>query len=212
MFCTDGACFADTLGAVLPVADFLSRKAVPDAKPAATVRDLLRVSIKAREIQRCLAGAGDLDPTSCAMIAAAAVSTAMFGGSQGHITAAIEIALQRARPRDAAVVSQSRWAAGEAVSQGVRLALLALAGPPAEHTAAPGPGRELDDLPGERLLRAPPSSEVAALGVQVLQELENAVAGHFSPAQAGKLHAVLADRVTVMAMPVHEFVSLLVRN
>jgi len=208
----EGACFADTLGAVLPVADFLSRQAVPAAKPAATVRDLLRVSIKAREIQRWMERAGAFDRASCVMIASAAVSAAMFGASRGHVEAAIAIALQRARPSDATIDWQERWVTGEAVSQGVRLALLALAGPPADHSAAPGAGREIAGLAGGEPPCDTPLDQARATGEGVLQGLETAVAGHFPPAQAAKLHALLADRAKVIAMPVHEFVALLVRN
>jgi 2-methylcitrate dehydratase PrpD len=208
----DGACFADTLGAVLAVADYLSRKSVPDASPAVTVHDLLRVSIKAREIQRCLARAGDFDHASCVMIAAAAVSAAMLGASSAHVAAALALAGQRARPRDAASGAQQRWVAGEAVGQGVRLALLALAGSHAGHIVAPAAGLEVAGVPGEDSPCVAPPEQVREAGAQALRELETAVAAHFSPAQAGKLHAVLADRARVMALPVHEFVSLLVRN
>jgi 2-methylcitrate dehydratase PrpD len=146
------------------------------------------------------------------MVAAAAVSAVMFGASHGHVAAALAITLQRARPTDSAPVSPQRWSAGEAVSQGVRLALLALAGPPVQHTAAPGAGGEMARVPGDDSSSVAPPEQVRATGADVLRGFEAVVAGHFPPAQASKLHAVLADRARVMAMPVHEFVSLLVRN
>ena len=211
-FSSEGACFADTLGAVLPVADFLSRQAVTDGRPVATVQGLLRVSIKAREIQRRLGRASDLDRAGCVLAASAAVSAAMFGGSRGHVEAALAIALQRARPGRPAIDLRERWGAGEAVSHGVRLALLALAGPPTEHDVAPGPGRQAAGFLAEGPSCDVPLEQLRATGASVLQGLETAVAGHFPPAQATRLHALLADHVRVMATPVHEFVSLLVRN
>lgn len=211
-FCRDGACFADTLGAVLPVADFLSRKAIPDAKPAATMHDLLRVSIKAREIQRCIAGAGDIGHEGCVMVAAAAVSAAMFGASRAHVAAALAAGLRRTGPGDVAQDPHERWRTGEAVSHGVRVALLALAGSAAEYTDPSGSGSDAAPLPGEGLPCVTSAEQLAATGALVLHGLEAAVAGHFPPAQATKLQAIFADRARVGAMPVHEFVSLLVRN
>jgi 2-methylcitrate dehydratase len=206
-FCREGASFGDTLGAILPVADFLARKAVPEAMPVATVDDLLRVSIKAREIQRCLAGAGKLDRAGCVMVATSAVTAAMFGASRGHVVATLSAALRRAHPVETAQGPQERWFAGQAVSQGVRLALLALAGASADDSVASEAAMDLAGPPC-----VVPLEQVRAAGVSVLQGLEAAVAGHFPPAQAAKLHALLPDRARVVAMPVHEFVSLLVRN
>jgi len=52
-----------------------------------------------------------------------------------------------------------------------------------------------------------------AEGIPLLvQKFEASVAGHFSPAQAEKIRAVFADRARLEAMPVHEFVSVLVKN
>jgi len=52
-----------------------------------------------------------------------------------------------------------------------------------------------------------------AEGIPLLvQKFEASVAGHFSPAQAEKIRAVFADRARLEAMPVHEFVSVMVRN
>jgi len=90
--------------------------------------------------------------------------------------------------------------------------LLALAGPPTEHDVAPGPGRQAAGFLAEGPSCDVPLEQLRATGASVLQGLETAVAGHFPPAQATRLQALLADHARVMAMPVHEFVSLLVRN
>jgi 2-methylcitrate dehydratase len=51
-----------------------------------------------------------------------------------------------------------------------------------------------------------------AEGIPMLvKKFEASVAGHFSPAQADKIKAVFADRARLEAMPVHEFVSAMVK-
>jgi 2-methylcitrate dehydratase len=45
----------------------------------------------------------------------------------------------------------------------------------------------------------------------LVKKFEASVAGHFSPAQADKIKAVFADRARLEAMPVHEFVSAMVK-
>jgi 2-methylcitrate dehydratase len=52
-----------------------------------------------------------------------------------------------------------------------------------------------------------------AEGIPVLvKKFEASVAEHFSPAQTGKIKAAFADRARLEAMPVHEFVSVMVKN
>jgi len=51
-----------------------------------------------------------------------------------------------------------------------------------------------------------------AEGIPLLvRKFEASVAGHFSPAQAEKIRAVFADRAKLEIMPVHEFVSVMVK-
>jgi 2-methylcitrate dehydratase len=51
-----------------------------------------------------------------------------------------------------------------------------------------------------------------AEGIPLLvKKFEASVAAHFAPAQAAKIRAVFADRAKLEAMPVHEFVSVMVK-
>jgi 2-methylcitrate dehydratase len=51
-----------------------------------------------------------------------------------------------------------------------------------------------------------------AEGIPLLvKKFEASVAGHFAPTQAAKIRAVFADRAKLEAMPVHEFISLMVK-
>src|SRR5687767_10361044 len=52
-----------------------------------------------------------------------------------------------------------------------------------------------------------------AEGIPVLkQKFEASVATHFSPQQTGKIAALFADRAKLDAMPVHEFIAVMVKN
>ena len=44
------------------------------------------------------------------------------------------------------------------------------------------------------------------------QKFEASVAAHFPPPQTGKIAALFADRAKLEAMPVHEFVAVMVKN
>jgi 2-methylcitrate dehydratase len=54
--------------------------------------------------------------------------------------------------------------------------------------------------------------ERRAEGVPALvRKFEASVAGHFAPAQSGRIRALFADRAKLEAMPVHEFVAAMVK-
>ncbi|HXV81154.1 MAG TPA: bifunctional 2-methylcitrate dehydratase/aconitate hydratase [Candidatus Binatia bacterium] len=125
---------SDNLGGILAVADYLSR----NKKQSLTVSDVLQAMIKAHEIQGILALENSfnrvgLDHVLLVRVATAAVAAAMLGGSQDQIVSAIANAwtdggclrVYRHAPNTG---SRKSWAAGDATSRGVRLALLALQG------------------------------------------------------------------------------------
>ena len=124
---------SDNLGAILAVADYLSRS----GKPAA-VRDVLTGMIKAHEIQGTLALENSfnrvgLDHVLLVRVASTAVVTAMLGGSRDEIVNAVSNAwvdggalrTYRHAPNTG---SRKSWAAGDATSRAVRHALFALKG------------------------------------------------------------------------------------
>ncbi|MDN5865754.1 MAG: bifunctional 2-methylcitrate dehydratase/aconitate hydratase [Gammaproteobacteria bacterium] len=129
---------SDNLGGILAAADYLSRKNVAEGKPALTMRDVLAAMIKAHEIQGVIALENSfnrvgLDHVLLVRLATTAIVTKMLGGTRDEIIAAISHAfidggaLRTYRHAPNAGPRKS-WAAGDATSRGVRLALIALTG------------------------------------------------------------------------------------
>ena len=141
---------SDNLGAILATADWLSRNAAAGTPVAAfqsplaarpsplTVRDVLVAMVKAHEIQGILALENSfnrvgLDHVLLVRIASTAVATALLGGSRDQIINALSHAwldgsalrTYRHAPNTG---SRKSWAAGDATSRAVRLALISLTG------------------------------------------------------------------------------------
>src|SRR5208283_3787102 len=128
---------SDNLGGILAVADYLARR--PGARGATLrMRAVLTAMIKAHEIQGVLALANSfnrvgLDHVLLVRVASTAVLTALLGGSGEQIVNALSNAwldggalrTYRHAPNTG---SRKSWAAGDATSRAVRLALMALAG------------------------------------------------------------------------------------
>src|SRR3954464_8620134 len=124
---------SDNLGAILSVADYLSRNGSP-----ITIREVLAAMIKAHEIQGVLALENSfnrvgLDHVLLVRIASTAVATALLGGTREQIINALSLAwvdgsalrTYRHAPNTG---SRKSWAAGDATSRAVRHALIALTG------------------------------------------------------------------------------------
>jgi 2-methylcitrate dehydratase len=142
---------SDNLGAILAVADWLSRQEAAGLRPAAfgtplpvraagglTVRDVLTAMVKAHEIQGVLALENSfnrvgLDHVLLVRVASTAVVTALLGGTRDQVVNALSHAwldgsalrTYRHAPNTG---SRKSWAAGDATSRAVRLALIALTG------------------------------------------------------------------------------------
>src|SRR6187401_1460710 len=85
---------SDNLGAILAVADYLSRGAEAEGKPGMTVRDVLLAMIQAHEIQGVLAlqngfNRVGLDHVLLVRIASTAVATRLWGGTREQIINAL---------------------------------------------------------------------------------------------------------------------------
>uniref|UniRef100_A0A7C4L2X6 Bifunctional 2-methylcitrate dehydratase/aconitate hydratase n=1 Tax=Bellilinea caldifistulae TaxID=360411 RepID=A0A7C4L2X6_9CHLR len=129
---------SDNLGGILATADWLSRTAVANGKPPLTIRQLLTAMIKAHEIQGVLALENSfnrvgLDHVILVKVASTAVVTAMLGGTKDEIINALSNAFIDGHPlrtyRHAPNTgSRKSWAAGDATSRAVRLALMAVKG------------------------------------------------------------------------------------
>ena len=129
---------SDNLGGILAVADWLSRVAVAAGKPPLTMKAVLTGMIKAHEIQGCIAMLNSfnkvgLDHVVLVKVASTAVVAQMLGLSREEIINAVSLAWvdgQSLRTYRHAPNTGSRksWAAGDATSRAVRLALMAKTG------------------------------------------------------------------------------------
>ena len=129
---------SDNLGGILATADYLSRVSVANGGKAMTVRDVLTGMIKAHEIQGCLALENSfnrvgMDHVVLVKVASTAVVAQMMGLSRGQILAAVSLAWVdgqslRTYRHFPNAGSRKSWAAGDATSRAVRLALIAKTG------------------------------------------------------------------------------------
>jgi len=129
---------SDNLGGILATADWLSRTAVANGKKPLTMRDVLTGMIKAHEIQGCIALENSfnkvgLDHVVLVKVASTAVVANMLGLSHEETINALSLAWvdgQSLRTYRHAPNTGSRksWAAGDATSRAVRLALIAKTG------------------------------------------------------------------------------------
>src|SRR5438477_1904448 len=129
---------SDNLGAILATAYWLSRNAVAAGKAPLTMKDVLTAMIKAHEIQGVIALENSfnqvgLDHVVLVKVASTAVVAEMLGLSRDEIINAVSLAWvdgQSLRTYRHAPNTGSRksWAAGDATSRAVRLALIAKTG------------------------------------------------------------------------------------
>ena len=129
---------SDNLGGILATADWLSRNAVATGKKPLTVHDLLTGMIKAHEIQGCIALENSfnkvgLDHVVLVKVASTAVVAEMMGLSKEEILNAVSLAWVdgqslRTYRHSPNTGSRKSWAAGDATSRAVRLALIAKTG------------------------------------------------------------------------------------
>jgi len=129
---------SDNLGGILAVADWLSRAAVAANRQPLLMRDVLTGMIKAHEIQGVIALENSfnrvgLDHVLLVKVASTAVIASMLGLSRDEMINAVSNAwidgqslrTYRHTPNTG---SRKSWAAGDATSRAVRLALMAAKG------------------------------------------------------------------------------------
>ncbi|KAB7631542.1 bifunctional 2-methylcitrate dehydratase/aconitate hydratase [Verminephrobacter eiseniae] len=129
---------SDNLGAILAVADWRSRTAVAAGRAPMTMHQVLTAMIKAHEIQGCLAlenafNRVGIDHVILVKLASTAVVGALLGLARDEIINALSLVFvdgQALRTYRHAPNTGSRksWAAGDACSRAVRLALIAQSG------------------------------------------------------------------------------------
>ena len=129
---------SDNLGAIMAIADYTSRINIANNKRPFTVKDVLQYMVKAHEIQGIIALENSfnrvgLDHVLLVRIASTAVATHMLGGTREQIINALSQALvdgsslrtYRHAPNTG---SRKSWAAGDATSRAVRLAMITIKG------------------------------------------------------------------------------------
>jgi 2-methylcitrate dehydratase len=161
---------SDNLGGILAIADYISRTNVAEGKPSLKMKDVLTAAIKAHEIQGVLALENSfnrvgLDHVLLVKVASTAVVAAMLGGTREEVINAVSNAwidnsslrTYRHAPNTG---SRKSWAAGDATSRAVRLALMSLKGEMGYSTALSAPTWGFQDVlfKGEEVKLARPLS------------------------------------------------------
>jgi 2-methylcitrate dehydratase len=180
---------SDNLGAILAVADFVTRNARSPfpwgegraegnpGLPVFTVHDLLTAMIQAHEIQGVLAlenafNRVGLDHVLLVRIASTAVATRLLGGTQDQIVNAVSNAwldggalrTYRHAPNTG---SRKSWAAGDATSRAVQHALMAVKGEMGYPSALSAPTWGFSDA----LFRAQPIRLARPFGSYVMEHV-----------------------------------------
>lgn len=129
---------SDNLGGILATADWLSRTCQVAGKQSPTMRDVLVAMVKAHEIQGVLALENSfnrvgLDHVILVKVASTAVVTGLLGGTKEDIINAVSNAwvdgqALRTYRHSPNTGSRKSWAAGDATSRAVRLALMTMKG------------------------------------------------------------------------------------
>ncbi len=129
---------SDNLGAILAVADFVNQQRIDKDESEITMRDVLTAMIKAHELQGVMALENSfnkigIDHVVLVKVASTALATHIMGGTKEQIIDALSHAwvdgqsLRTYRHAPNAGPRKS-WAAGDATSRAVRLAMITLSG------------------------------------------------------------------------------------
>lgn len=163
---------SDNIGAILAVADWVSRRGAP-----LPMRRVLEAIVKAHEIQGVLAldtglNRRGIDHTLYVEIASAAVATWLLGGDADAAFSAVTNALVDAGPlrvyrQGENTGPRKSWAAADAAARGVRLAMMALRGEPGYATVLTAPTYGFDAV----VLGARPLRLVRPLGSYVVENV-----------------------------------------
>lgn len=192
-----------TLGGVLAVADYLSRKAIAEAATPLTVRDVLARMLEAEAM--LTTGVAAAAPLRSAAVRA--VTSRVVRSMLGRTVATDEFATFTSTdgsdaPGDDAAFAAAAERFGDANSHGVLLALRSGDGgaiETARHIAAPASLRQ-DASADDSLDRA------------ARTRFEAVVALTYPSTQASKINNLLTSRQRLEATPIDQFVALLVRN
>ncbi|MBN9093119.1 bifunctional 2-methylcitrate dehydratase/aconitate hydratase [Pandoraea pnomenusa] len=211
---------SDNLGGILMTADWLSRTAVAQGLPALTMRHVLTAMIKAHEIQGCLAlenafNQVGLDHVVLVKVASTAVVGEMLGLSRDEMINALSLAFvdgQSLRTYRHAPNTGSRksWAAGDATSRAVRLALMARTGEmgyPSVLTAKPWGFYDV-------LFRGRPFAFLRPYGTYVMENVLFKISfpAEFHAQTAAEAAMTLHGRLQAMGRSAQDIASVVIRT
>lgn len=192
---------SDTIGALLPLMDYLSRQAIAKKKRSFKIRDLLLAMVKAYEIQGGLAlenafNQAGIDHVILVKVAVAAVSMQLLGGNRAEILdslsqAFIDLGPLRAYRHAPNTGSRKSWAAGDAASRGVALSLLTQRGEPGYQTPLSAPRFGLEPV----LFQNKPLKMSHSLGCYIIENIL------FKISYPAEFHAQTAIEAAVLLFP-----------
>ncbi len=202
---------SDNYGAILATAEYASRQRRARGEPPLLMGDVLDAGIKAYEIQGVLALANSfnrvgLDHVLLVRVASTAVATRLLGGTHAQIADAMSHAwldggTLRAYRHAPNTGTRKSWAAGDAASRAVRLALLVLAGERGYPSALTVPRWGFQDV----LFGGRPIGLARPLGSYVMENILFKVAypaefhAQTAAEAAIRLHAQIAGRIEEIA-------------
>ena len=141
---------SDNLGGILAVADWISREQVASGYEPIPMQDVLTAMVKAHEIQGVLALENSfnrvgLDHVILVKVASIAVITELMGGDKDDIITSVTQAFVdgqalRTYRHTPNTGSRKSWAAGDATSRAVRLALMTMRGEMGYQSVLSAPG------------------------------------------------------------------------
>ena len=146
---------SDNFGAIIPIADFISRSDVSGSSRSINVTEVLEMAVKAYEIQGVLALDNSfnnvgIEHVILVQVASTAVVTAMLGGDVEQVENAISNAWLDASLRTYRHApntgSRKSWAAGDAVSRAVRFSLNSMSGEMGYPSALTAPSWGFQDV------------------------------------------------------------------
>ena len=198
---------SDNIGAILALADHLSRRNVAARKPPLLVRDVLTAIVKAYEVQGVLAIDNSmydvgLDHALLVKVATAGVAAQMLGATRDEIANALtnawidghSLCIYRRSPHAGA---RKAWAGADATARGIFLAMLALRGEMGYPSALTTPQWGLYDV----LFKGTPFKVARPYGERIVQEIQFKVAfptvfnSQTAAECATHLHPLVKDRI-----------------
>ena len=197
---------SDNLGAILMVADWLSRRRPPEGQPPLSIRDVLNAMIQAYEVQGVLAldnafNRVGIDHVILVRVASTAVATRLMGGSRDQVANAVSQAWLDGGPlrtyRHAPNTgSRKSWAAGDATRRAVQLAFWTLSGELGYATALTAPTWGFQDamFRGRTITLARPLGDYVMENILFKVSFPAEFHGQTAVEAALRLHPLVKDR------------------